>query len=94
MTDVCHIDTFTSGLDDLSKRRQSSTREVLRHLARAGMFSVFEATDNDVIAATVDRVLRKGLLETTPSGFPWTKVTLTDAGRAVLANNDSMELAA
>ncbi|TLX15969.1 hypothetical protein [Rhizobium sp. MHM7A] len=80
------IDSFSSGLDDLPLRKQRSTRHVLQHLERHGRFSVFEATDNDTIAATVDRVIRRGYIETDIScGYPWTKTQLTEAGKAYLA---------
>lgn len=79
-----YIDAFASGMDELPKFRQRSTREVLRHLNVAGRFSMFEATDNDVIAATVDRIMRRELVKTSDIGFPWTKVELTSAGKALL----------
>lgn len=86
MTIMIFIDEFTSGLDDLPIRKQRSTKHVLEYLERNGRFSVFEATANDTIATTVDRVIRRGYIETDISGgYPWTKTKLTDAGRAYLA---------
>jgi hypothetical protein len=80
------IDTFSCGLDDLPKRKQRSTRHVLEHLEKRGRFSVFEATDNDTIAATVDRVIARGYIDTDIScGYPWTKIQLTEAGKAYLS---------
>jgi hypothetical protein len=80
------IDSFSSGLDDLPRRKQRSTRYVLQHLEQHGRFSVFEATDNDTIAATVDRVIRLGYIESDIScGYPWTKTKLTEAGKAYLS---------
>jgi len=79
------IDSFSSGLDDLPLRKQRSTRHVLEHLERNGRFSVFEATYNDTIATTVDRIIRMGYIETDISGgYPWTKTQITQAGRAYL----------
>lgn len=79
------IDEFNCGLDDLPIRKQRSTRHVLEHLEREGRFSVFEATANDTIARTVDRVIRRGYIEADISGgYPWTKTKLTEVGRAYL----------
>jgi hypothetical protein len=80
------IDSFSSGLDELPLRKQRSTRCVLQHLEQHGRFSVFEVTDNDTIATTVDRIIRREYIETDISaGYPWTKTKLTDAGKAYLA---------
>lgn len=85
MTAHVFIDCFDEGLGDLPRRKQRDTREVALHLAKAGRFSVFEATANQDIARTITRVLASGWFDTDKScGFPWTKVALTDRGRAVL----------
>ncbi len=78
------VDRFTAGLDDLSIKRQRSHYEVAKVLARTGRFSVFEATANNVIAKTVMALEDNGWFEFEPQGFPWTKATITDAGRLVL----------
>ncbi len=81
----CIVCTFTEGLDELPRRKQRDTLVVLEHLAKAGRFSVFEATANIDIARTMDRIGRKGLVEFDISGgYPWTKVKLTPAGSAAL----------
>lgn len=83
--DPAFIDTFTCGLDDLAIRKQRSTAYVLQHLERTGRFSVFEATANDTIAATIDRIIERGYVETDiTSGYPWTKTRLTEIGRSYL----------
>jgi hypothetical protein len=44
--------------------------------------SIFEITDNEVIAATVQRILDRKLAIVTPRTYPWSDVEVTDAGRA------------
>lgn len=85
MTVRVFIDCFDECLHELPRRKQRDAREVALHLAKAGRFSVFEATANQDIARTVTRVLASGWFATDKScGFPWTKVSLTDRGRTVL----------
>lgn len=77
-----HIDRFSVGLDELTRKQQASAVEVLKVLHAAGRFSVFEATDNDVIAKTMERLVHQKLIEVdTSPGFPWSNVKLTAAGR-------------
>jgi hypothetical protein len=64
---------------------QRDMRKVASVLAKAGRFSVFEATDNPVIAKTMDKLQASGWFEfDNGPGFPWTKVTLTEAGKTAL----------
>ena len=83
-----HIDRFSAGLDDLSKKDQRDDAAVLRVLKRTGRFSAFEASDNEGIAATVTRLLRDKLIESIGGEYPWTKVLVTAAGEAVLQKRD------
>ena len=82
-----HVCTFSAGIDDLPRRKQRNPHDVARVLARAGRFSVFEATANDTIAKTMDWLSDSGwfVFDHESQGFPWTKVTLTDMGRKVLS---------
>lgn len=80
-----HIDCFSVGLDELPLRKQRNPRDVARILAKAGEFSNFEATANQTIAKTMDWLSESGWFVFEPQGYPWTKVTLTDAGREALA---------
>lgn len=91
MTQGIHIDRFSAGLDDLTRKQQADHVAVLRVLQRTGRYSVFEATDNQTIAKTMDRLIsanNKGgaLVKTLGGDYPWTAVELTDAGRALLAD--------
>ncbi|WP_327210448.1 hypothetical protein [Rhizobium leguminosarum] len=81
MTEQVFIDEFSTGLDELSRRRQRSTREVLKALLGMKRVSVFEITENDVIAATVQRIVDRKLAVVTPGTYPWSDVEVTDAGR-------------
>lgn len=79
------IDRFTS-LDHLSKKAQADDREVLRVLHDAGRFSVWDASENPVIARTVTRLFRLKMIEDVlddkgqKSPYPWHVVRLTEAG--------------
>jgi len=82
---VSHACDFSTGLADMPRRKQRYAEEVLRVLHRHGRFSVFEATANDVIARTMDDVIRRKLVEVDNSpGYPWSNVKLTDAGLALI----------
>lgn len=82
MTHRWHIDRFSAGLDELTRRQQADVSTVLSVLGRVKRYSVFEATDNDVIATTMDRVIADKLIKTdNRCGYPWVKCRLTKAGR-------------
>jgi hypothetical protein len=96
---VIHIDRFSAGLDDLTRKQQADHIEVLRVLSRTGRFSCFEASENDTIARTMTRLIHKGyttvdfdgkktdhglLLKKTGGAYPWTTCELTDAGKRLL----------
>ena len=83
-----HIDRFSAGLDELTRKQQKDISCVLKVLDATGRFSVFEATENQHIAKTMDLVMKQKLVwvDREKSNYPWTYVTLTDAGRAVLAS--------
>jgi len=75
------VDRFSEGLDELTKKQQSSKSEVLKCLHRIKRFSVFEATANDVIAATMDSLVDGKFIDVDNScGYPWSNVTLTERG--------------
>lgn len=80
------LDSFSVGLDVLTRRQQADVATVLSVLAREKRYSVFEATANQVIATTMDRIVRDGLITTdTSCGFPWTRCELTEKGRLMLS---------
>ena len=72
-----HVCCFSSGLDDLKRKEQADDEVVLGVLRVKRRFSVFEATANQTIARTMDR-LCKTRLTTKTEGFPWTKVVAID----------------
>ena len=87
MSNCVHICCFTAGLDELTRKQQKDIATVLRVLQKTKRFSVFEATANQVIAKTVTVLFERGLIENTKQGtFPWTHVTLTDAGERFLVD--------
>lgn len=93
------IDRFSAGLDDLTQKQQADHIEVLRVLARTGRFSCFEASENQIIARTMDRLIHKGcttvdadgkktahgvLLKLLGGNYPWTACELTEAGKRLI----------
>jgi hypothetical protein len=102
MTHV-HICRFSAGLDDLTRKQQADHIAVLRVLKRTGRFSIFEATDNPVIARMMTRLTSKSLITVASDGvktvrglmvntdnscgYPWTKVTLTPAAEQLLSEH-------
>ena len=99
------ICSFSAGLDDMKRKEQADVVAVLRVLQQAGRFSIFEATANQTIARTITRLCNKAcsivrdgvradygkLIDTDNScGFPWTKVSLTDGGIRLLADEDAI----
>lgn len=78
------IDCFSVGVDDLPKKKQGSIAEVLRVLQKHGRFSAFEASANDVIAATMTTICQGGYVETKDIGYPWTQIKLTEKGLALI----------
>ena len=81
-----HICVTSVGLDELPKKRQANMYDVATVLAKTGRFSVFEATANQTIARTMDRIENSGWFDRTTEPYPWISVKLTDKGRQVLAN--------
>ena len=74
------IDYFAVGIDELPRKQQAEPAAVLRVLAKAKRFSIFEATANDVIARTMDRLFERDYVRSLGGSFPWTNVEITDAG--------------
>lgn len=81
------VDRFSAGLDDLSRKQQKDHVTVLRALSKMTRYSVFEATENDSIARTMDYIIKANLIAHTGGAFPWSNFELTDAGRAVLESS-------
>lgn len=85
------VDRFSAGLDDLTRKQQKDHVEVLRALSKMTLYSVFEATENDSIARTMDYIIKAGFIKHTGGAFPWSNFELTDAGRAAIATSTSKE---
>jgi hypothetical protein len=83
--------SFATGIDDMPRKDQRDPIKVLRVLDQGKRYSVFEATDNQTIAKTMDYLIHKsGYVKTIGGEFPWTQIEITDAGRAALANEDGV----
>lgn len=81
---MAHLDRFSAGLDDLSRREQADIAAVLRVLNRTRRFSSFEASENRVIARTMDALIERGYVRTRCLSYPWVAVELTAAGQALI----------
>ena len=79
------ICSFTSGIDDLSRKEQAQFEPVLRVLRDTGRFSVFEATANQTIAKSMTRLMHSEYVENIGGAYPWTKVRLTPAGEKLIS---------
>lgn len=86
MTTV-QICCFSAGLDDLTRKQQADHVEVLKVLARTERFSVFEATNNHVIAQTMGGLLDGPLLKRTGGAYPWVTCELTEAGKRLIGES-------
>jgi hypothetical protein len=96
------ICSFSSGLGNMKRKDQKDVVKVLRVLDQCGRYSVFEATDNQTIAAMMDCITRKKctlvgkdrvereygrLLRRTGGAYPWTEIELTEGGKQLLKDN-------
>ncbi len=79
-----HVCRFSAGLDALTRKQQSDHAVVLATLKRLGRFSSFEASDNSVIAKTMDSLHDRKLLDTTPQSYPWSTCCVTPLGEQFL----------
>jgi hypothetical protein len=78
---VCSL---SAGLDDMKRKDQRDPIKVLRVLSQIKRFSVFEATDNAVIARTMTKLFDWGLAASVGGAFPWTNVEVTPKGLTAL----------
>lgn len=87
MSSVVFIDSFSVGLDEINRKSQRNPVRVLRLIYRAGKFSIFEATANEVIANTLGWLQGGGYFELDNScGYPWFKVIETEKGREMIGD--------
>lgn len=80
MSSAVYIDSFSTSIDDLTRKQQGDMVTVLRCLARDKMFSAFDASANQTIARTITRLLSGGYVKDIGGGYPWTKVEITEKG--------------
>ncbi len=74
-----HIDRFSAGLDELTRKESRDFETVLAVLRRTKLFSAFEASDNPTIARTMTTLIKSGRITVDNTvGYPWTKVTHID----------------
>lgn len=89
------MDRFDIGLTDLTIAEQADPRTVLRVLVYEKRYSIFEATDNPVIAKTMDVICTSpwATFDTSKHGYPWTGVEITPEGEAFLAERYDVDVA-
>ena len=79
-----HVCCFSAGLCDLTRKQQADPAVVLGILKRLGRYSCFEASDNRVIAKTMDAIAARGLLVRTGEAYPWITCQVTPSGEQFL----------
>ena len=85
-----YLDDFSTISGNLTRREQMDDKCVLAEIMRAkGMFSIFDATENQTIAHTMERIERSGWIKRVGDhGYPWLQWELTDEGRQQLDGYD------
>lgn len=76
-----YIDSF-SVLDDIPAKRRRDPVAVLSALDSAGRFSAFDIDAGT--GAAISMIQENGWAEFEKTGYPWTDVSITPAGREVL----------
>lgn len=75
---VCFIDSFSSGLDDLSRKDRRDDEKVLAILRAEGRVSIFEVTASEDISGTITRLQKSGRITIQVEQYPWWKITHID----------------
>lgn len=78
------VDSFSAGLDDLTRKQQKDEVSVMVALSKMTRFSIFEVTANQTIANMMDDIARRKLIETTGGQYPWTTFKITEAGQRII----------
>jgi hypothetical protein len=80
-----YVDDFSTISGNLTRKEQGDIRRVLAEVMRAkGMFSIFDATENQSIASSMTAIERSGWIKRIEHGYPWLQWELTDEGRQQL----------
>ena len=84
-----YLCSWDAGLGYMKKGDQKYSKKVLAALHACGRFSVFEATENRVIAKMMDSLVKEGYIEVDNSpGYPWSNVRVTKKGMAYAGLKD------
>lgn len=84
-TSACFVDDFSTISGNMTRKEQGDIRRVLAEVMKAsGMFSIFDATENQTIAGTMEAIQRSGWVKSIEHGYPWLQWELTDEGRQQL----------
>ena len=77
-TKATHVDLFSVGLDDLSRKELRNDEAIIAVLKREKRFSCFEASANPAIAVAMTRLCLTRLTTDDSCGYPWVVVTAID----------------
>jgi hypothetical protein len=72
------IDSFSSGLDDLTRQQQGDQSYVIDFLRENPRFSCFDASANTIIASTMTNLCKRRLTLAINDSYPWSTVTHID----------------
>jgi len=85
MVYATYVDDFSTISGNLTRKEQRDIRRVLAEVMKAnGMFSIFDATENQEIAGSMTAIERSGWVKRIEHGYPWLQWELTDEGRQQL----------
>lgn len=77
-----YVDDFSTISGNMTRKEQRDVRRVLAEVMKAGgMFSIFDATENQDIAQSMVVIERSGWVKRIQHGYPWLQWELTDEGR-------------
>lgn len=88
---ITHLCVFTTGIDEMPRKDQSSISKVLGVLAKSTRFSVFEVTANPDIAKTMEDIEEAGYIKRKGGGYPWCKYEMTQKGKDFLERENKRQ---
>lgn len=86
---MTYVDDFSTISGNMTRKEQRDCRRVLAEVMKAnGMFSIFDATENQDIAGSMDAIQKSGWVKSIDHGYPWLQWELTEEGRHQLDGFD------
>ena len=83
---VIFVCSFSGALGDMKRKDQHDRLKVLAVLKASPRFSVWDASDNKIIANTMTDLMTDGLIDypDPQPGYPWSEARVTEAGMKLL----------